>query len=255
MTLADRFLPNPDYGQGIYRRRIRLQASSYEVRADVFDDYHDMSCTMRHDDAVVTHVQAEIKRAPFSTCPGAINVVDELAGMPLSISRRQFYGEGRPHRNCTHIFDLVALAMKHALSGEALSTLDFVVPDLVKSGAWVEAHRDGQRVHRWLVGDDNTILAPNEYAGRSMFGGFVRWAESVFEGVALDLALHLQKVIFIARGRQYLLAQESENSIRDEPERIGVCYTFSEPQFSLAQSNPDYIRDFTDGLPIRAERL
>jgi len=255
MALVDRFLPNPAYGQGVYRRQIRMRASTGEVRADLFDDYHDMACILRHDETVVTAIEADIRRAPFSTCPGAIGAVGELVGIPLRMPHRQLYGEGRPQRNCTHIFDLAAFAITHAVSGKAARILDFVVPDLVDPGAWVEAWIDGKAVHRWKIAHNEAIVAPAEYAGRSMFGGFARWAEGQFDGTVLELALHLQKVVLVARGRRYLITQESENSIRDEPERIGACYSFSEPQFSIARPNPDYVRDFTDGLPERQERL
>ncbi|OHT18243.1 hypothetical protein BHE75_00214 [Sphingomonas haloaromaticamans] len=228
-----------------------MRALAGEVRADLFDDYHDMACTVHHDGTAVTAIQAEIRRAPFSTCPGANTAANELVGIPLQVSRRHLYGEGRPQRNCTHIFDLAAFAISHAANAGGERVLDFIVPDLVESGAWVEACLDGKAVHRWKVGYSETIIAPAEYAGRAMFGGFVRWAEGQFEGVAVELALHLQKVVLVARGRRYLIGQENENSIRDEPERIGACYSFSEPQFSIARPNPDYVRDFTDGLPTR----
>jgi hypothetical protein len=258
MALADRFLPNPDYGQGIYRRRIRMRASSGEVRADLFDDYHDMACTLRHDGTAVTAVRADIRRAPFSTCPGAIAAVDELVGISLRTSRRHLYGDGRPQRNCTHIFDLAAFAINHAANAgegaEGGRVLDFIVPDLAGEGGWIEAHLDGEAIHRWRVGDDEMIIAPGEYAGRPMFGGFARWAEGEFGGIALELALHLQKVVLVARGRRYMIGQESGNSIRDEPERIGACYSFSEPQFSIARPNPDYVRDFTGGLPEKTRK-
>lgn len=255
MALVDRFLPNPAYGQGIYRRRIRMSASAGEVRADLLDDYHDMACTVRHDGMVVAAIEADIRRAPFSTCPGAVAAVEELVGISLRPSRRHLYGEGRPQRNCTHVFDLAAFAISHAANAEGERVLDFIVPDLVELGAWVEARLDGIAIHRWKVGYNEGIVAPAEYAGRGMFGGFARWAESKFEGLALELALHLQKAIFVARGRRYQITQESENSIRDEPERLGACYSFSEPQFSIARPNPDYVRDFTGGLPDRQERL
>lgn len=255
MAFANRFQPNPDYGQGIYRRRIRMWASAGEVRADLFDDYHHMACVLSHDGTIVTAIEADIRRAPFSTCPGASVAAGELIDMPLRAPRRHLYGEGRPQRNCTHIFDLAAFAIAHAAARREAQVLDFIVPDLAAGGAWIEAHVDGEIQHRWKVGPDEIIMLPAEYAGRSMFGGFSRWAETRFHGMALDLALHLQKVVLVARGRRYLIAQESENSIRDEPERIGACFTFSEPRFSIAHPNSDYVRDFTAGLPERQERF
>lgn len=249
MALADRFQPNPDYGSGIYRRRLRIKKTLDMVVADLLDDYHEMACTLHHDGTHITRIGAYIQRAPFSTCPGASAATRELEGLPLSISRKALYGEGRARRNCTHIFDLIGFAISQALSERWITVLNFVVPDLSSNGSRVGVTQDGRTVLEWTVNSDEVILEPVEHSGRSLFGGFSHWAEANFSGFELELVLHLQKAIFVSRGRRYLIGDESENSIRDEPDRLGACFTFSEPQFSVAKPNADYVRDFTSGLP------
>lgn len=249
MALAERFSPNPDYGSGIYRRRIQILKTVDLVICELIDDYHEMACTLHHDGRHITQANAYIRRAPFTTCPGATVATEELVGLPLDIARRQLYGEGRPQRNCTHIFDLVAFAISQSRSDRWVSQIDFVVPDLTGNGAYVEALVDGRSELRWWISPDEVIADPSAFSGRSLFQGYARWAEAHFSGLHLDLALHIQKVVLVARGRRWKIQDESENSIRDEPERIGACFTFSEPQFSIAKPNPDYVRDFTRGLP------
>jgi hypothetical protein len=217
------------------------------VAATVIDDYHQMACTLRHDGHVVTGINGRIIRAPFSTCPAAHIALQEVVGLELGAARVEIYGGGRARRNCTHLFDISALAMGFALSGTRRRQLDFVVPDENECGMLVEALVDANVVHRWLLRDE-TIVSPSVVAGRSLFGGFAAWAIDRFRGIELDAALHLQKAVFVARGRRFKLKDPSAGSIRDEPERLGACYTFSEPRFSLANGMADYVRDFTNGF-------
>jgi hypothetical protein len=254
MRQADEVPANPHYGQGVYRRRIRIRNDAGRVHATLFDDYHDMACVLSHDGKHVTAMHAEIHRAPFSTCGAATIAIQDLVGLRLDATRRELYGHGRPQRNCTHIFDLAVFALGHARQDASMTTLDFIVPDVTAAGSQIEAHRDGVLLHGWLLGEDETIIAPVEYAGQAIFGGFTAWAEKQFDGVCLELALHLQKVVLVARGRRNASWKESEESLRNVPVKLGVCYTFTEPQFSKARPNRDYVRDFTAGMPERAER-
>jgi hypothetical protein len=249
MTLSKRYSPTPDYGRGAYRRRIDLRVEPGSVRARLFDDFHDMNLALEHDGDRVTHMTGRISRAPFTTCPGAPAELKTIVGLALMTPRRLLYGAGRPQRNCTHLFDLAAFAVFCASAGPGDRVLDFVVTDLSPAGGLVEARVDGNVMHGWHVAHEESIQEPASYLGRSLFGGFSAWAEAQFQGFELELALHLQKVVFVARGRRYLLAATASGSIRDEPERVGACYTFSYPQFSDAEANSDYVRDLSDGIP------
>jgi hypothetical protein len=246
---SDRYRRNPDYGSGVYRRRIRLHKSPGLIVADLLDDYHDMACTLRHDGVTIVKVDAHIRRAPFTTCPGAVAVARELEGVPLATGRKELFGGGRVQRNCMHIFDLIVLAMSQAQSVRQATELEFIVPDMADGGMIVSIVQDGDTVLQWTIGEDRIIAAPPECSGQPMFGGFTRWAEALFDGFQLELVLHLQKAVFVAQGRRYLLRDGTENPVRDEPERLGVCFTFSEPQFSRAKPIPDYARDFSLGFP------
>ena len=251
MALESRFDLNPDYGSGTYRRRIVLQAINNTVLANVIDDYHEMACVLHHDGSCVTAISGRIDRAPFSTCAAAPVALQELVGLPLATSRAEIYGGGRARRNCTHLFDIAAMAIGVALSGDRLRSFDFVVPDETEFGMMIDAWVGQSLVHRWTLREE-VIVSPPQMSGRSLFGGFATWANSQFEGVTLDAALHLQKVVFVARGRRFKISDPEAGSIRDEPERLGACYTFSEPRFSTAVGMTDYVRDFTAGLPDRS---
>lgn len=246
------FLPNPEYGRGVYRRRIELAKAGTQVHVSLLDDFHDMRCVVEHDGKRVTNLDGEILRAPFTTCCSAGLALRELVHLPLTTGRAELYGAGRPQRNCTHLFDMVALALVHSLLPISERAFDFIVPDEGNGGALLQAFVDGQMVHSWDVVQE-TIRAPHRLSGRRLFGGFQSWAMATFDGVQLDAALGLQMAVFVARGRRYLVDQESGHWVKDQPERIGACFSFTEPQFSIAKSIPGYSRDFTVGLPEQAD--
>lgn len=247
MGLDGHFPPDPDYGRGVYRRRIRLVNAVGRAYASVFDDYHDMRCVVEHDAVRVTGVVGDIVRAPFTTCPSAGAALRELVGLPLAASRGELYGAGRPQRNCTHLLDIAVLAMQFALSSSSEQVFDLEVPDETEDGAVLLALVGGKVVHKWRVVGE-TIQFPSAFEGRRLFGGFAAWAEANFADLELDAALALQKAVFVARGRRYLLDQQGRGTLQSQPERIGACFTFSEPQFSIARTVPGYVRDFTTGL-------
>ena len=73
------------YRHGSFRRRIRVVVDTPGVVAGgLEDDFHYFQVRVNHDGEQVTTVEAESKRWPWSTCPGAAVPLQALAGMPLS---------------------------------------------------------------------------------------------------------------------------------------------------------------------------
>ena len=246
MSLA-RYPLNPAYGQGVYRRRVRLIGGGGAVTAVLNDDYHSMWCRLSHDSVSILSVDGELVRGPKTTCPGAVLALRELVGTHLNVSRRSLYGEGRTSRNCTHLLDLAMLAVGHAARGEVERVIDIAVPDKMDGRTRMQAHVDGELVHDWAI-CGTEIENPAAFAGRSMFSGFASWAEAMFDDAALDAARMMQKAAFVARGRVRIVDQTAGMLAVDEPERLGDCFSFSEPNFSVASDNLGYVRDFTGGI-------
>lgn len=111
----------------------------------------------------------------------------------------------------------------------------------------MQAHVDGVLVHDWTV-RGAAIENPDAFAGRTLFSGFASWAESVFDDAELDAARMMQKAAFVARGRVRIVDQTVGMRAVDEPERLGDCFSFSEPNFSIASDNLGYVQDFTGGI-------
>src|SRR4029077_17581389 len=89
-----------------FRRRFIVTPAPNRVSCEVEDDYHCMGVTIHHDGKVATKVEAVLQRAPWTTCPGAVAVVEQtFSGVPLD----GFASRGEKRSNCTHLHDLAVL--------------------------------------------------------------------------------------------------------------------------------------------------
>ena len=103
---------------GSYRRRIRLVNEPGLVRGGLEDDFHYFRVAVRHDGSVVTDIEVEAFRWPWTTCPDAGNELQQLVGMPLSPRCLAVGDHANPRLQCTHQFDLTGLAVAHATRDE-----------------------------------------------------------------------------------------------------------------------------------------
>ena len=77
---------NAHFGEGIFRRRLRLIAEAGQVRAGLEDTNHAMRLVLRHDGERVTDVEPRMTRIPVSTCPGAAGPLRAFVGLPLRLA-------------------------------------------------------------------------------------------------------------------------------------------------------------------------
>jgi len=171
------------------RRAIDLRASGNSVVAWLEDDFHHFGVELRHDGARVVAVDGQALRFPRNTCPGAVGKLQELVGMPLD-KRSTALGQYTNMRlHCTHLYDLLGLAIAHAACDRVHRRYDAMVPDresLDRANAdnriggrtAPQLYRDGELVMRWEVEGD-LITGPAEYAGISMGRGFRVWTETL----------------------------------------------------------------------------
>ena len=199
------------------------------------DDFHHFGIEMRHDGDQVIAVQGQTIRFPRDTCPGALGILQEAVGMPLN-KRSTVLGQRTNMRmHCTHLFDLLGLAIAHAACGREHRRYDAVVPDreqldissaasaVSRLGGYTrpELYRDGKLVMVWeMLGND--ITGPQEYAGLSLGRGFRQWTESraVDEAEAAHI---LRRATLIALGRLIDLQAMPPEDVKATE---GVCYSF-----------------------------
>ncbi len=217
-----------------FRRRVRVTPAPNVVRAELEDDYHCMTVTLRHGQGVASEIDAVIHRAPWSTCPGAeAQLRRTFAGVPLA----EFAERGEKQINCTHLHDLATLAAVHAADLAPL-VYDIAVCDPVDGTRRAEVRRDGVTLFAWTLAGI-TILSPAAPAGQTLLklGAFLE----TLDAPEREAAKLLRWGTLIANGRSIPMAQQSDAS-RMPPN----CFTF-QPAMAAQAMRIGVIKDFSGG--------
>ena len=217
-----------------YRRRILIEPAPGCVSAELEDDYHRMVVVLTHAAGIVTRIDSEMKRAPWTSCPGAMRQLEAtFAGQPLS----GFVRRGEKLSNCTHLHDLALFAAAHA--EDAVPTAyDVFVSDPVAGARIARLDRDGAVVLEWRFAGDR-IVAPDALAGRTV-GELGDWIAAQDRAVQ-EAARILRWAAILALGR----AMEIPAGISATAFPGGTCFTF-QPAMALTSTRlPDVDRDFS----------
>lgn len=206
-----------------FRRRIRIVPDKGAAAAEVEDDFHHMTVTLRHDGTRITEVAAKILRAPWTTCPGAEAVLKEtFAGVALVEAARR----GAKQANCTHLHDLAVFAAAHADEVGAI-LYEVLIADPVDGRGAAEIRRNGEAVLGWTLERGMTLADPPEVSGKTLFE-LRDWIAGL-DPQRREAARILQWASLIAHGRQIPLAEQSD-AARMPPN----CYTFQPDRAPLA---------------------
>lgn len=232
-----------------YRRRILLRSTTAdEVVGDLEDDFHRFRVTLSHEHGRVRRVGAEALRFPWTTCPDAAAPLRALEGTALTARVTHAADVTSPRANCTHMFDLAALAMTHALRDDERRGYDAALTPLEGSEQIATLERDGASVLRWTIrwGDDGArCVDPEPFASARWRGGFMRWADATLDPELAEAAVVLRRVADIGLGKGMALDRYERASDLEYP-MIGVCYTMQAERIEVAFRNRDTIRDFTE---------
>ncbi|TVV73346.1 DUF2889 domain-containing protein [Sphingomonas solaris] len=232
-------------GETGYRRRILIEPAPGCVVAELEDDYHRMVVTLEHADGIVRRVTSEMKRRPWTSCPGAMAMLERtFTGVALADVVRR----GDKTINCTHLYDLALFAAAHAGEGAAIA-YDIVVTDAVEGQRSARLSRNGVPLLEWRLEGD-LFLAPPALAGTRMAalgewiarqdrataeaGRILRWAAILALGRAMAIPAGLSATVFPS----------------------GACYTF-QPETAqgatrLAGADVDFSRPGAEPLGDRA---
>lgn len=241
-------IPHPRYGQRIFRRRIRLLADGDTVRGGLEDNLHACRLALRHDGHEITAIDVEWLRYPTLVCPDSVARLMRLAGRPLTADRAGFRGWENPRSHCTHLHDLLGLAIAQALRGTAERQYDVTIPDPHDGSTVAEVALDGHVLHRWRI-DHPRILEPAELAGREVLRGFAAWSGERWSGDELEAAAVLQMGLIIGTSQRWDLAamrRRAPHEPLSSRERASVCFAYEDERFDLALPRVDSVRDFTD---------
>ncbi|MBQ0760629.1 DUF2889 domain-containing protein [Zhongshania sp.] len=247
MPTAQDYPENPNYGQGRYRRRIRLSRNGNTVHGELEDTNHAFRCAVSHDGHIVTDIQSEVLRIPFDTCPGAAEPIRKLIGLPLCDDVQELIPHTDASGNCTHLLDLVLMAIRHARRLQAEWLYDICIDDQIgEQAARSEIFTNGELTHHWQACNWE-MIAPEALKGKVLYKGFSKWANTEFSGDIKEAAFALQKGYFVSSARRYNInAQAGQPALEHRDVMQGVCYSYSTPQIEIAKRTADSARDFSD---------
>jgi hypothetical protein len=208
----------------------------------VEDDYHCMSVIVYHDGVIATAVEPDMRRAPWTTCPGA---PEQLKQTFTGIALKDFARRGEKLTNCTHLHDLAVLAAGHAFD-PAQSVYDILVSDPVEGKRRAELRCNGKTLLGWTEASF-VLVEPEEAAGMRL-DNMRPWIDSLAPELQEPARL-LRWGNMIANGRIIPLAQQS-----DATKMPPSCYTF-QPQRAVIATRVGLIKDFSDGAvqPLESE--
>ncbi len=236
---------NPSYGQGVFRRRIRLSQIADTIVGELEDCMHGFRSTIVHDGSKVREVLGETLRYPMSTCPGATEPLQELLELPLAMSAEEINKAGNPFGNCTHLYDLSILAIAHSQYHTAIRQYDVEVEDEIDGACEARVFLDGELIHQWQTSLFQ-VESPAKLKGKTLFKGFSRWAKQNFAGPELEAAHVLQKGYFVAQARRYNTEKAAGQSALHEQAQRNVCYSYSDGIVEKAVRLGGNSRDFTN---------
>ena len=197
-------------------------------------------------------VQGHAERFPRDPCPGASGVLQELVGTPLDKRSTSLGVHTNMRQHCTHLYDLLGLAIAHAANGREHRRYDAVVPDREAvtpvdesghMGGRTEPvlYRDGAEVMRWRL-QGELVEGPERYTGVSLGRGFRAWTESLDVEEA-EAAHVLRRATLIALGRLIDLQALPADTLKWTE---GVCHSFQPEVFRRSRLTENSKRDFSD---------
>ena len=181
-----------------------------------------------------------MERAPWDSCPGARAVViDSFSGLPLT---RALAPQAK-RANCTHLYDLAALAGAHALDTAAL-TYDLAVSDPVAGEVASQLARNGEVLFDWRL-RDRVLMAPEPLSGVPL-AGLRDWIAGLAPDMA-EAARALQWASMIAIGRS--MTRERRGQTDNKPPN---CYSFQPERLIHATLNGEQLDFSTSGRELLA---
>jgi Protein of unknown function (DUF2889) len=233
-----------------YRRRILIESVAGRTTAELEDDYHRMVVTLVHDGTIVTAVESDMRRAPWTGCSGAMQrVQDTFTGVALAdVSRR-----GEKTTNCTHLHDLAVFAAAHAdVQGTVAYDIHCSNSDdgTLKGRRTARLWRDGDCVLDWVL-DGITFVEPDNLAGSTL--GHLGPLISAQDKAGAEAIRILRWAAIVAQGR-----------MMDIPPNIpatnfpsGSCYNFqperSAESFRKVGADVDFSRDSMEPMADRSD--
>lgn len=237
--------PSPsEVVRGSLHRTVRVAVREGESRAVVEDDFHHFRVTIGHEGGVVTRADADAFRFPFSLCPAAGERLSQIVGMAVMPFMADVFRYTDARLQCTHQFDLAAVAIAAAARGTP-RRYDIEVPDAVEGSAVATLARDGTPAMEWRVAA-YAIATPARFCGISLGAGFTEWVTANLDVEEAEAALVLRRGVFISRGRAMIKALDRAPHAMT----TGGCWVQQPGRSRTATREVGSARDFTGGAHV-----
>lgn len=235
------------YGEGLYRRRIRLvNLAPTHAAGELEDDFHHFRVDLRHDGTTILEARGRYLRGPWTVCANAPEPLRAIESRPLTRSSTGIGAYTAARANCTHLFDLAGLVVAHATRADAERVYDVEITDPVgeEQSSRATMWRDGAVVLEWQL-ERFEIVAPKQWAAAPLRSGFIAWAEQNLDADTCEAAIALRRVIDIAIGRGGNLDLVSGPAdVLDIME--GKCQAFLPGNVEIGRRNVGSARHFRD---------
>lgn len=232
--------------QSGFRRRILIEPMPGLIIAELEDDYHRMVVRLTHEAGVVTQVSSDMKRAPWTTCPGAML---QLQRTFTVIRLADFIIRGERTSNCTHLHDLSIFAAAHHADTDPIA-YEIFVDDPVAGRRRARLWRDGRSMLDWALERD-TFVEPAEFGGLRLteIGNWITGQDKAVQ----EAARILRWGAILALGRQMAIPAHMSG----EAFAQGNCFTF-QPETAkkatrLAHADMDFSAPGTEPMSDRSE--
>jgi hypothetical protein len=235
------------YGEGTYRRRIRMvNLSPSHAAGELEDDFHHFRVDLHHDGTTIERADGRFFRGPWTICAEAPDPLRAIEGKPLTPSSTGIGAYTAARDNCTHLFDLAGLVVAHATRDEEVRQYDIELTDPVgsKRASRATIWRNGDLVLEWQI-EDSEIIAPAPWPDAPLRRGFIGWAEDNLDGDCAEAAIALRRIIDIAIGRggnlDLVASAADVGSVM-----TGKCQAFSPARVDFGRRNVGSARHFGD---------
>lgn len=194
---------NPYFGVGVFKRFIRITHNNPgEILAVLADDCHAFRIILCHDDKAVTAIKVEWERHPTTTCPGAVDAIQAIVGMPLNKSILELRRQLNAKVQCTHILDLSLFAVVHAVCQRDSKTYKIYVPDSLTDDIGVRVECNGSLVLN-AKGKGGVFIKPDNLKGAPLNAGFFKWIAERADPGQVEFLVMAQMACFVAISRRY----------------------------------------------------
>lgn len=227
------------------------------------DDFHRFGVDLTHDGAKILSIDGRPLRTPWNTCQLAPNALKVLEGSPLQANPADFVRQSDSHAQCTHMYELAALASSHALRGDYEAEYAVAAPyPIGVEPARFTLLRNGEPLLDWMIRRPSTsatnplepsaliagdvIVSPEPFAGRPL-RTLLAWARDALSPDLFDAVYIFRRAIGISAARNMDLDAEGVDIVAELfALKPGDCFTFQPERERTTRRHRGSTLDFTD---------